>query len=239
MAASRRSKRRLEVGRGEPQRACGGVQLGGQLVDAQRDVDADPEDGPALVRAPLGQDPGDLTTVDEHVVGPLDLRVLGPATSATARRRRERQQRRGVAQDERQQQRPPGRRGPRPPLASAPGALLAGGDQRPVRRAGLRERAGAVVGRRRDAKVQPRAPEPRTHAGADVDLGVEVEPQVQRRRAAVDGQRERPVGVLVEQQLAGRDVGERRRVVGELVVDVTRWPSSSPSRPARRARRRA
>jgi hypothetical protein len=52
-----------------------------------------------------------------------------------------------------------------------------------------------------------------------VDLGVEVETQVQRRRAAVHGQRERPVGVLVEQQLAGRDVGERRRVVRELVVD--------------------
>ena len=157
-------ERRLEVGRGQPQRARGGVQLGGQLLDAQRDVDADPEHGPALVRAPLGQDPGHLATVDEHVVGPLDQ--CGWACDlGHGQRRRERQQRRRIAQDERQQQRSAGRGGPRPPLASASGALLAGRDQRPVRRAVLRQRAGAVVGRRRDAQVQPRAAEPHTHAG--------------------------------------------------------------------------
>ena len=65
-------------------------------------------------------------------------------------------------------------------------------------------------------------------------------PRCSRGRAAVDRQRERPVGVLVEQQLARRDVGERRRVVRGLVVDATRCAEPQPgSRPARRARRRA
>ena len=59
------------------------------------------------------------------------------------------------------------------------------------------------------------------------------------RRAAVDRERERPVRVLVEQQLARLDVGERRRVlrVVLLAVDVDDDAAPEPQPGARTARR--
>ena len=56
-AASSVASERLDVGRRRrPSVAGGGVQLGRQVLDAHRDVDADAEHRPALLRAALGED---------------------------------------------------------------------------------------------------------------------------------------------------------------------------------------
>ncbi len=107
----------------EPQRAGGLAQLRRQLVEAQRDVDADPEHRPALLRAALDQDPADLAALRQHVVGPLQHR-LGADELGDRDAGEDREQRRRVAQHERAEQRAARRGVPAPALATAPVVLL-------------------------------------------------------------------------------------------------------------------
>ena len=92
--AQQRGERRLDVGRleAEPGRARRAAS-GGRSSHADRDVDADAEHHPALLRAALGEDAGDLAAAEQDVVGPLDRGACAPTTSATATARGERQQR--------------------------------------------------------------------------------------------------------------------------------------------------
>ena len=62
---------------------------GGKL--ARRHVQPDAQHRPALLRAPLHEDPGDLAPVDQHVVRPLDRRLDGRRASQTRDRGRQRQ----------------------------------------------------------------------------------------------------------------------------------------------------
>ena len=49
---------------------------GRQVLETDRNVDADAEHRPALLRASLGEDAGDLAIREQDVVGPLDARVV-------------------------------------------------------------------------------------------------------------------------------------------------------------------
>ena len=83
-----------------------------------RHVEPDPDHRPALLRTPLDQDPGDLAPVDQHVVGPLDLRAGPDAPRPPPRRRPAAARPGGSRTTHRAQQRPA-----RPaPSTSGPGA---------------------------------------------------------------------------------------------------------------------
>ena len=69
-----------------------------------------------------------------------------------------------------------------------------------------------------------------TDTGAIRISSSSVEPERGERRTAVDGERQRAVAVLVEQQLAGGDVGERRRVVRASPADHDRLAAPQPGR---------
>ena len=163
--------------RGRPSVAARSRSSGRQVGRVDRDVDADPEHRPALLRPRLDEHARELAPAEEDVVRPLDLRArareVGDGEPGA-----QRQQVVVRAQHERAQQRAAGRRGPRPALAPAPGGLDAGGHERPVRRArpargrargrsSTASRAGAAAGgrsRRREGQLvarpdaQPRAP---------------------------------------------------------------------------------
>jgi hypothetical protein len=146
------------------ERSGGLAQRGREVLGTDSDIQPDAEHRPALSRSALDQDAGDFAALDEHVIGPLDAggvaHGLGRGDPGLERDES------GVvhAQDEREQQRSPGGRGPGPSLSTAPGGLLAGGHQGAVRRPGLGEVAGALVGRVGAAQVQARMAEARGHA---------------------------------------------------------------------------
>ena len=200
------------------------AQLGREVGHVDGDVDADPEHRPAVRRARLDEDPGELAAVEQDVVRPLHERgVAREVGDGEARAQRE--QRVVVAQQQRAQQRAAGRTGPRSALTATPCGLLRRGDERAVRRAGGRERAGAVVGRPRRAEVQPRAAEllahaPRSTAGPRRRGRPRPErrerdrlagPHVERCRgvARVDRHGDELRRVLVDERVAGR--GRPRR----------------------------
>ena len=89
-----------DVLRRAAQRARAVAQLRREVVGAQGDVDADPEDRPALPRPRLGEDAGDLAPVEQDVVGPLDRR-RGADRVGDRDARGDREQRRDLAQHER------------------------------------------------------------------------------------------------------------------------------------------
>src|SRR6202012_1795352 len=91
---------------------------------------------------------GDLAPIEQHVVGPLDgggatgaVKALGDG--GDGRPGREREQVRRAPDDERGEQGAAGGRAPAPALPPAARGLLAGGDERAVRRAGGRAAPGA------------------------------------------------------------------------------------------------
>ena len=149
-------QRGLERAARPPERRRAVAQLRRQVGRVDRDVDADPQHRPALLRPRLDEHARELAPAEEDVVRPLDLRVrareVGDGEPGA-----QRQQVVVLAQHERAEQRAARRRGPRAALAPAPGGLDAGAHERPVRRSGEREVARAVVRRRRRAQVQPRA----------------------------------------------------------------------------------
>ena len=195
------------------------AQLRRELVQPQRHVQTDPDAPPS---APAGRPstriPATLRRRNEHVVRPFQ-------TSARAHHLRhrhpggQRQQPRRIADHDRAQQRPPRRRAPRPPLTAAAGGLLAGGDERAVRRsARSRARARARWSSRSAGGGPAGAPSiaprrhvarPTTHTRPDPQLVVHGQAEPRGRAASVDGDREAPIGVLVQEQLAGPGIGER------------------------------
>ena len=82
-------------------------------------------------------------------------RASSPAMSQTATAAISGSSGGGRAQDERHQQGAVRGRRPAPALASAPGGLRGGGDERAVRRPGRRQLACAIVGRTGLAQVHP------------------------------------------------------------------------------------
>src|SRR5882757_989482 len=106
------------------------------------EVEADAEDGPAVLGARLYEDAGELPTFEVDVVGPLDLAVDAgtEALGGFADGERDGEGEDRVArfertEDRRVEERRAGRRRPRPPLPSPSRRLLIGGDHGPVRRA--------------------------------------------------------------------------------------------------------
>ena len=196
----------------EAQRGGALAQLGREVFGG--DVEPDAEHRPALLRAPLDQDAGDLAPPDPDVVGPLDR---GGQRQRLADRHRggERQPLAQLAQDDGHQDGGARRRGPDPSLAAAARGLLVGGDQRAVRRAERGELARALVGRVGAAQVDPR---PADHRGAQADLGIRLHAERAGGVAAVDRHGERAVGVLVYEQLSGPHVGEGLGVGGQVAL---------------------
>ena len=90
--------------------------------------------------------PATLRPSTRHIVGPFQPR---PVADRLGDRDpdRERQQPRRLADHDRAQQRPAGRRTPGAALATAPGGLLGGGDERAVGRPHDRQGASPLVGR--------------------------------------------------------------------------------------------
>ena len=99
------SQRGLHARRAGAQRRRRVAQLGRELVRLDRDVEADAEHGPALLRPALDEDPRDLAARREHVVGPLDRRASAPTVSATATAAASGNSRGQLAQQQRHQQR--------------------------------------------------------------------------------------------------------------------------------------
>ena len=193
---------RSSVRPGRAQR-CGRVsQLGREL--RRRDVETDAQHRPALLRPALDQDARQLAPLDPDVVGPLDRAAAAARASQTATAAASGSTSLELAQHERHQQ----RRCPAAPssaaLAPAAGGLLVRRDQRAVRRA----RAASSCARSlvesvirwwtRGRPIISAAAAPRRPAAAPAS----------RRRPAVDRKGQRPVGVLVDDQLARPHVGE-------------------------------
>ena len=65
-------------------RGRGLAQLGRELVRGDREVEADADHRPAVLRPRLDQDPGELAAVEPDVVGPLDSRTRCPGRSRSA-----------------------------------------------------------------------------------------------------------------------------------------------------------
>ncbi len=124
-------------------------------------ITAQPSWGFASIRTPASLRPSIQTSLGHLISHSIPgLQLLGRL--ADGERDGERQQQVALverAQDRRVEQRLAGRRGPGAALPPAPGGLLGGGDDGPVRRAGLDQLAGAGVGRVGDAKVPVRRPE--------------------------------------------------------------------------------
>ena len=156
--AQQRRERRLDRARLEPQRAGATAQLGREVLRAQRDVESDADDRPALLHATFDEDARDLAPVEEHVVGPFDRRVR-PDHLRHRRPRRQRQQSRRLADHDRAQQRAPRRRAPCAALAPAARRLLGRRHDRAVRSAAGGELPGAGVGRVGQAEMRPRTAE--------------------------------------------------------------------------------
>ncbi len=175
----------------------------------ERHVEPDAEHRPALLGPPLDEDPRHLAPVEQHVVGPLDLRrrarQLGHGDPG-----HQGQQPRWVADQERAEQRAPGRGAPRPALPPAPGRLLGRGDERSVGRAGGRQRPGALVGGVGQPEVEPRQAQ-RAHAGLIRTASSTAMPSRPARVAVADRDGQPARGVLVHQQRVGRHLGERPR----------------------------
>ena len=199
------------LGQHDGQRGGDLPELGREGVGGRGHVQADAEHGPPLLRPALHEDPGELAAVHQHVVGPLDPAV-GRHRIGHRHRRRQRHRLGRRAQHHRQQH--GGARGgdPAAPLAAASGGLLVRGHHGAVRGSPQRESLGPLVGRVHGAVVDPRA---RRSSRAQAHLGVGLHAEHRRRVAAVHRERERPVGVLVHEQLARRHVRERVGVGGE------------------------
>jgi len=129
------------------------AQVGRELVGRDREVEADSDYRPLLLRLRLDQDPGELAAVEPDVVGPLDLaldagtQLLGGG--ADGERDGEGQQQVALVerpQDRRVEQGLAFWCGPDASLAPAARGLLAGGDDRAARGAGLDQLAGSRVG---------------------------------------------------------------------------------------------
>ena len=181
------------------------------------------------------QDARDLAAVDPDVVRPLD-RALDRrerlARLAHGHGGRERQQRVPlveVAHDEGGQQRATGRRDPRAALAAATGGLLVGGDERAVRRAGARQRASPARWSSRSAGGGPAG---RRSPSAQRDPVVVGRGAGAGGVAAVDGERQRAVGVLVDEELARGHVGEGAAT--SAPGSARRRPRPRSARPSRR-----
>ena len=117
----------------------------GNPQPAQRHVEPDPDDGPALLRPALDQDPRDLAPVDEDVVGPLQLAPPSPTTSATATPAASGSSRGGSRITTRAQQRP------------APAARSTSVPWRPRRRSARRAVTSVPCGRSRARRARGRA----------------------------------------------------------------------------------
>ena len=222
------------------QRSGGLAQRGREVLEADGDIHPDAEHRPALLHPALDQDAGDLVVVDEHVVGPLDAsgvahglghghpglerdesgvvhaqddaRAAGPAGGARSRSVPVDRARRSA------RRRSPGRR-------RRPGPGEMAGPARWSNRCGA---GGGADGRGRGhAVTAPRAGGARSRGAARLAAGV----------PAVDRDSQHAPGVLVDEQLAGRDVGEGHRVVGSPAtprasLDQDRVPEAQPE-PAR------
>ena len=214
--AQERVQRGLEVGRRAAERARGGraARAGSRRVPAATlrpmPSTAQPSWGRPSTRMPATLRPSTSTSLGHLMRGGV-AHGLGHGDAGLQRDERGRID----AQHEREQQGAARRRRPCAALAPAARGLLGGGDQGAVRRAGGGERAGALVGRVGAAQVQARLAEAGAHGSA-------------RRRSSESGRRassraalprltatrERAPGVLVDEQLAGGDVGEGHGVVG-------------------------
>ena len=115
---------------------------------------------PALPRPRLDEDPGDLPSLDPDVVRPLDGR-LHRQRLAHRDRRRQWQRGGGVVEDEREEEGRARSGRPRAALPPAPGRLLAGRDERAVRRSRGGQGAGALVRRVGHPVVDPGPPDHR------------------------------------------------------------------------------
>ena len=206
------AQRRLHRVGLETKRARAAGQLRREVLVAQRHVDADAQHRPPLLGPPLDQDPGDLQAVHQYVVGPLDER-RGPATSATATPAASGSSRGGSRITSEHSSARPARSGPSATLAPAAGGLLAGGHERAVRSPVGCQLASPLVGGVGFAVVDPRAADRTRSLRRDPQLVVDRDPQARRRAAVADCHRQPALGVLVDQQLVGPDVGERQREV--------------------------
>ena len=227
-------QRRLQVRGGPAERRRPLAHVRRQRGDVDRDVDPHPEHRPARVGPRLHEDPRELAPVEQDVVRPLDARLragqVGDGEPGT-----EREQRVVAAEHERAEQRLPGGRRPRPALAPPPGGLQPGGHERAVRRARRRERPRAVVGRRGLPQVDARAAE-RAHAGASRSSSPGADAERARRVAGVDRHGGAARGVLVDERLAGDDVGERAHVGRRERRVAARRPRRGARSAARRRR---
>ncbi len=132
-----------------------------------------------------------------------------------------------VAQHQRHQHGGPGRRGPLTTLPPASCALLVRRHERPVRRPQARQLLRALVGGVGRAVVHARQA---GHRGRSRTSVSEARPSVSAASPRLIGHRERSVGVLVDDQLAGRHVGEGGGVGGR--VGAGRPPPPPPCSPA-------
>ena len=132
----------------------------GRSATSQRDVEADAEHGPALLRAPLDQDARDLAVVEQHVVGPLDPRAVAARLAPRRRPRRAAAGRGGSRRTSAHEQRA-ARRAPTSvrPWRPRPAVCSAAVTSVPCGAPACGERAGAVVRRVGRAQVQVRRPE--------------------------------------------------------------------------------
>ena len=176
-------ERGLDRVRRQSERARALAQLRRELRHVDRDVDADAEHRPVLLRAALDQDARDLAALQLDVVGPFQ-RGAGPGELGDRDRGRDRQERRRVAQHQRAQQRAPRRRVPAPALAAATVALGVGGDERAVRRAGAGQRSRVRARRAGHAPVHARGPQPRAALRRSLPSSLIARAAPARRRGA-------------------------------------------------------
>ncbi len=177
-SASRQVRACEQLARADGSIALGGscklaapvAQLRRQLFDSHGHIQADPEHRPALLRASLDEDAGELGEGGERLLvdppsrgcqllsesRPIGrsittsfghfTRASSPMTSHTATPAIKRQQRRWISQDERAQQRAASAVPSKSALPPSPGALLFGGDGRAVRCSGDRQPPRPLVG---------------------------------------------------------------------------------------------
>ena len=235
----RRARARASTGRGRrptspgsrPSVAARSRSSSGRSSSRTATLTPIPTHRPALLRAALGEDPGDLAcrglvraVGEQHVVGPLDRARARRSASATASPAASGSSSGSGSRTTTDISSALARRARTtcgPGVRGRPTARRR--DERAVRRAGARRargrgRSSSVVARRcrcgePSAARRSRAAPSRAASGRpQPDLGVELQAEPLGGRAAVHGERERAVGVLVDEQLAGRDVGEGRRV---------------------------
>ena len=95
------------------------------MVLAERDVEADPDHRPPLLRASLNEDAGDFAAIEPHVIRPFDRRGAGAADDRVdgvgyRDAGREREQPRRVADDDQQSSARPAAPPTRAPADLAP-----------------------------------------------------------------------------------------------------------------------